>query len=442
MRSGGRRWRCRGLSRGQAAGRSGRRQVDGQPARRARDHGPQRVPREAPGRVPDDPPGDAPAAGPRAEDRPAHLRRARRQDRRRAQDRRGGGPDPDPARPLRAHRAAHPRGHRQADKRDRRMLLHHAKALVDELVASLAPVLGVGRIVPAGSYRRRRETIGDLDLLAETDEPERVVETFVNLPNVEARDRAGGHKAAVRLGGRGPQVDLMLMRPEQAGTHLIHFTGSKEHNVRLRERARDMGWSLSEYGFAGLGEDGEIITDLRRGRGAADVRHRGGGIRVPRAAVHRAGAARGPRRDRGGARGSPAEPDHRVGPSRRPALPLGLVRRHPHGRGHGRVRAPARPRLPGDDRPHAVAGDRPRPRPRASRAGACADPLAQRAIRDGGGGGHRAARDQPGGLPPPPRLRARDPRRRPARLSGQAPGDLRPRGRVAARLEAAERAPS
>ena len=65
----------------------------------------------------------------------------------------------------------------------------------------------------------------------------------------------------------------------------------------------------------------------------------------------------------------------------------------PDGRGHGRVRAPARPRLPGHDRPHAVPGDRARPRPRASRAGARADPLPQRAIRDGGGGGHRAARD-------------------------------------------------
>ena len=129
-------------------------------------------------------------------------------------------------------------------------------------------MLGVGRIVPAGSYRRRRETIGDLDLLAETDEPERVVETFVDLPNVESVIGRGGHKAAVRLGGRGPQVDLMLMRPEQAGTYLIHFTGSKEHNVRLRERARDMGWSLSEYGFARLGEDGESST----GRRGAELR--------------------------------------------------------------------------------------------------------------------------------------------------------------------------
>jgi DNA polymerase (family 10) len=66
----------------------------------------------------------------------------------------------------------------------------------------------------------------------------------------------GGHKAAVRL-FRGPQVDLMVMPPGQAGAYLIHFTGSKEHNVRLRGRARDRGWSLSEYGFVRLNEKGE-----------------------------------------------------------------------------------------------------------------------------------------------------------------------------------------
>jgi DNA polymerase (family 10) len=56
-----------------------------------------------------------------------------------------------------------------------------------------------------------------------------------------------------------------VMRPGEAGTYLIHFTGSKEHNVRLRAMARDKGWSLSEYGFARLGEDGEIITDVAEG---------------------------------------------------------------------------------------------------------------------------------------------------------------------------------
>ena len=149
--------------------------------------------------------------------------------------------------------------------REGRLLLPRAKALIDEISAGLLDVLDVERIVPAGSYRRRKETIGDLDLLAETESPGRVVETFVNLPSVEAVIGRGSHKAAVRLGGRGPQVDLMLMRPNERGTYLIHFTGSKEHNVRLRAMARDQGWSLSEYGFAKLGEDGEIITDPAAG---------------------------------------------------------------------------------------------------------------------------------------------------------------------------------
>ena len=70
----------------------------------------------------------------------------------------------------------------------------------------------------------------------------------------------GGHKAAVRL-LRGPQVDLMVMPPGEAGTYLVHFTGSKEHNVKLRARARDMGWSLSEKGFARIDlETGEPLT--------------------------------------------------------------------------------------------------------------------------------------------------------------------------------------
>ena len=156
-------------------------------------------------------------------------------------------------------------GIERLNAREGRLLLPRAKALIDEISAGLLGVLDVERIVPAGSFRRRKESIGDLDLLAETEQPGEVVETFVNLPSVEAVIGRGSHKAAVRLGGRGPQVDLMLMRPNERGTYLIHFTGSKEHNVRLRAMARDQGWSLSEYGFARLGEDGEIITDPAAG---------------------------------------------------------------------------------------------------------------------------------------------------------------------------------
>jgi DNA polymerase (family 10) len=145
------------------------------------------------------------------------------------------------------------------ENRQDRMRLGRAEAIVESLLAELSGVPGLRSIQPAGSFRRRRETIGDLDLLAETDQPEALVDRFVSLGSVDAVLAKGPHKAAVRL-LRGPQVDLMLMPPGQAGTYLIHFTGSKEHNVHLRGRARDRGWSLSEKGYLRIGEDGEPLV--------------------------------------------------------------------------------------------------------------------------------------------------------------------------------------
>ena len=142
---------------------------------------------------------------------------------------------------------------------DDRMLLHRAEATVRGLIEALIDTPGVRSIEPAGSLRRRRETIGDLDLLAETDDGPGLIERFVGLGIVDQIVNRGGSKAAVRV-LRGPQVDLMVMPPGTAGTYRIHFTGSKEHNVRLRERARDQGWSLSEKGFLRIGEDGEPLT--------------------------------------------------------------------------------------------------------------------------------------------------------------------------------------
>jgi DNA polymerase (family 10) len=142
------------------------------------------------------------------------------------------------------------------ETRQERMRLGQAEAIVDTLLAELSGVPGVRSIQPAGSFRRKRETIGDLDLLAETYRPMDLVERFTTLGTVESVIAKGPHKAAIRL-LRGPQVDLMIMPPGEAGTYLIHFTGSKEHNVRLRGMARDKGWSLSEKGYLKVGEDGE-----------------------------------------------------------------------------------------------------------------------------------------------------------------------------------------
>ena len=146
----------------------------------------------------------------------------------------------------------------EMESRPTRLLVHQAEAIVDSLVEALEGTPGVRRIVPAGSSRRRKETIGDLDLLAETDDPAALMTRFTELGIVDRVVNRGGHKAAVQL-LRCPDVDLMIMPPGEAGTYLIHFTGSKEHNVALRARARDAGWSLSEKGFQRIDAEGQPL---------------------------------------------------------------------------------------------------------------------------------------------------------------------------------------
>ena len=140
-----------------------------------------------------------------------------------------------------------------------RMRLDQAEGYLTGLIDGLAATPGVRSMEPAGSFRRRKESIGDLDILAETDQPTTLIDAFTRFGMVDSVINKGGYKAAVRI-MRGPQADLMVMPPGEAGTYRIHFTGSKEHNVKLRAMARDQGWSLSEKGFLRIGEDGEPLT--------------------------------------------------------------------------------------------------------------------------------------------------------------------------------------
>ena len=145
----------------------------------------------------------------------------------------------------------------------RRMRLGTAADIVARVGRTFDGAAGVRQVVPAGSFRRRRETIADIDLLVETDQPEQVIARLHASPAVERvgghGGRSGAHRTTVQL-MRGPQVDLMTMPVGAAGTYLVHFTGSAEHNVRLRELARDLGWSLSEHGFVRLDESGEPLA--------------------------------------------------------------------------------------------------------------------------------------------------------------------------------------
>ncbi|HET6381242.1 MAG TPA: DNA polymerase/3'-5' exonuclease PolX [candidate division Zixibacteria bacterium] len=140
-----------------------------------------------------------------------------------------------------------------------RLLLHEADRLIGGLLERLREVRGVVRIEPAGSLRRRCATIGDLDLLAATTDPATLIAALDGLPDVERVLSAGTDKSSIVLAA-GPQVDLMVCPPGAWGTHLVHFTGSKEHNVRLRGMALDIGLSLSEKGFKVI-DSGELITE-------------------------------------------------------------------------------------------------------------------------------------------------------------------------------------
>jgi DNA polymerase (family 10) len=140
--------------------------------------------------------------------------------------------------------------------RGTRLLLHDADALMSDLVDQLREVRGVRAIEPAGSLRRRKATIGDLDLLAATTEPARLIRALDKLTSVEHVLNAGTDKSSIVLAD-GPQVDLMVCPPSAWGSHLVHFTGNKDHNVALRGRALDRGLSLSEKGFKVV-ETGEL----------------------------------------------------------------------------------------------------------------------------------------------------------------------------------------
>lgn len=161
------------------------------------------------------------------------------------------------------------------ERQGSRQLIHDADALVSGLVERLRDVRGVHRIETAGSLRRRRPTIGDLDLLAAVDDPLAVIAVLDGLPEVEKVVSAGTDKSSIILRD-GPRVDLMVCAPAAWGTHLVHFTGSKDHNIALRGIALDRGWSLSEKGFKVI-DTGELLLDAEE----ADVYERLGLAWVP-----------------------------------------------------------------------------------------------------------------------------------------------------------------
>ncbi len=129
-----------------------------------------------------------------------------------------------------------------------RLLLGRAVPVVRDLIDRLAATGRFGRIEAAGSVRRGRETIGDLDLLATAEDAAAAAEAFATLSDVEEVLAYGRKKSSVRLTG-GVQVDLRIVPAASFGAAWQYFTGSQAHNVALRKRAVARGWKLSEYGL-------------------------------------------------------------------------------------------------------------------------------------------------------------------------------------------------
>jgi DNA polymerase (family 10) len=139
-----------------------------------------------------------------------------------------------------------------------RMSIGVALPIAEQLLGELRKHPKVKAAETAGSLRRMRETIGDLDLLVSTDHPEEVMQAFLNLPIVGRVRSAGEVKTSVELID-GVRVQIWTHPSERFGTALQYATGSKDHNVRLRELALSMGLSLSDQAFK-LEDGGEITA--------------------------------------------------------------------------------------------------------------------------------------------------------------------------------------
>lgn len=141
-----------------------------------------------------------------------------------------------------------------------RVLLPIAFHFVEEVIAQLKDACGDAceQISTAGSYRRQRATVADIDLLAASTKPQTVLDAFTRLPHVREVIAKGDTKATV-VAHNGMQMDLRVLEPKRWGTALQYFTGSREHNIRVRDIALKKGLSLSEWSFTRVKTEKEIL---------------------------------------------------------------------------------------------------------------------------------------------------------------------------------------
>ncbi|WP_440771829.1 DNA polymerase/3'-5' exonuclease PolX [Natronorubrum sp. DTA28] len=154
-----------------------------------------------------------------------------------------------------------------------RQLLGEARPLADDVLAFLESLEAVERCEVAGSIRRWRETIGDVDALVATEQSEEVIEAFVDWDSVDSEIESGPEKASIRVGEI--RVDLRVVVPAEFGSALQYFTGSKDHNVRLRNYAIARDMKLNEYGAFDVSDVEDPESDQRVGERVAGEDEKG-----------------------------------------------------------------------------------------------------------------------------------------------------------------------
>jgi DNA polymerase (family X) len=144
-----------------------------------------------------------------------------------------------------------------------RVLISMAMAVAEEIVAELSTLAGCVDCTYAGSLRRMRESIGDVDVLAAARDSKPLMDAFTGSPMVAEVIARGPTKSSIRT-TTGLQVDLRVVPPEVWGAALQYFTGSKAHNIRVREIAVRKGFKLSEYGLFRAEDDSLIVSETEQ----------------------------------------------------------------------------------------------------------------------------------------------------------------------------------
>ncbi|HYP12296.1 MAG TPA: helix-hairpin-helix domain-containing protein, partial [Bryobacteraceae bacterium] len=140
-----------------------------------------------------------------------------------------------------------------------RYLLPFAQTMAHEIMMCIGATPGVERVSVAGSLRRGRETVGDLDIIAAGPNATEALDSFVKFPRVHEVLGRGSNKASAKVGLERIQVDVRAVPLDSYGAAMQYFSGSKDHNVALRQRALRLGYTLNEYGLFCL-EDNEKVA--------------------------------------------------------------------------------------------------------------------------------------------------------------------------------------